>query len=275
MAPTSSSSKGANPAPNYTMSMNRIQAQMEAFLRPTHSFLPSRTPQQAPASGSATSSALPQPRTSTSAFSALASTSSARPPAVSAQTRNGTRSQARDVESLFAEDRAGDPNAGIGFGTSSSSRGKLSPDKQKDRETQILRGRLLGRKRGAVGSGNGGGLRRAEQESSDEEAGRSALGRAKKRARRDPEEYQSAAAVSRQSESEPGKAGGVEPQGLRKETVENEAAEEVEPGTSKGEDTALPNKDPPPDGLEGASEQKKKKKRKKQKRKNPVVVDGG
>ncbi|KAI1433195.1 hypothetical protein GGR50DRAFT_516722 [Xylaria sp. CBS 124048] len=164
MAP---STKGANPAPNYTVMMNRVQTQIEAQLRTVRSFLPSKPPTPA------------QTTTTTSSFSALASTS--RPtPSTATEAKLPVRRQ--NEENIFAESSGQDPNAGLGFGAIS----KRSSEKEKERGNQILRSRLLGRKRGAEdASGRTTRYRAGGEESSDDEAGRGGLGRAKKRARRD------------------------------------------------------------------------------------------
>ncbi|KAI0203119.1 hypothetical protein F4808DRAFT_458335 [Astrocystis sublimbata] len=173
MAP---SSKGANPAPDYTVTMNRVQTQLEAQLRIVRSFMPAARPpsQNNPPTTTATT-------TTSTSFSALSANSSS--------SHKPQQTQRHDAENLFAETtRAQDPNAGLGFGGTS----KRSSELAKERENQILRSRLLGRnaKRGLVGGGgggaSGGGMSRRRDSDSDEEPGRSGLGRAKKRARREP-----------------------------------------------------------------------------------------
>ncbi|KAI1201464.1 hypothetical protein F5X97DRAFT_22966 [Nemania serpens] len=199
MAP--SSSKGANPAPDYTVSMNRIQTRLEAQLRIVRGFMPARPPPT-----TTTSSTSPSTTTKpTPSFSSLAS----QPPNPNSNLNTTTASNPRSrsqpheaEENLFA---AQDPNAGLGFGSGGPRRAGERGEKggtARDRENQVLRSRLLGRKRGvaaaAAGDARGGTtFRQAEGEgSSDEEPGRSGLGRAKKRARRADADEDEVASVS-------------------------------------------------------------------------------
>ncbi|KAI1295795.1 hypothetical protein F5Y03DRAFT_300867 [Xylaria venustula] len=237
MAPTS---KGANPAPNYTEAMNRVQTQLEARMRIVRSFMPSRPPSHP-----------------TSTFSALASS---KPSTTSAAAR-----QTHDAESLFAETRAQDPNAGLGFGTSS----KKQREKEKERSDQLLRSRLLGRKRGAE-NGNSASLRRgAREESSDEEPGRSGLGRAKKRARREesPDEEKGEGGEQRREieQSIAGSEGLVSGLDNVGTAQPKESKDEDEDGDEdvdmKGAQNSVP------DGATSISDQNVKKRRKKRKKK--------
>ncbi|KAI0143027.1 hypothetical protein GGR57DRAFT_370491 [Xylariaceae sp. FL1272] len=160
-----STSKSANPAPDYTVLMNRVQSQFESQISSIRSMLPPRTsnstnPSTNPPNSSAT--------TTTSTFSSLTST----PTTTSNPTTSQNLARAK-AESLFTESSA-DPNTGLGFGTSAK-------PSHKERENQALRNRLIGRgrqtnKQGGIGTGR-------DKESSDEEEGRSALGRSKKRRR--------------------------------------------------------------------------------------------
>ncbi|KAI1364649.1 hypothetical protein F5Y08DRAFT_339407 [Xylaria arbuscula] len=209
MAP---STKGTNPAPNYTVAMNQVQTQIEAQLRIVRSFMPSsHPPALSLSSSSSTTTTATKP---TPSFSALASTSI--PSSKNPSLRQRTQQQQQDEESLFAETRAQDPNAGLGFGISSS---KRAAERAKERETQLLRSRLLGRKRGVGAAGNdaaGARRRRGEDDSSsDEEPGRSGLGRAKKRARVVPPREEEIArlqpeAVHGSEEEEPRKSGAAQ-----------------------------------------------------------------
>ncbi|KAI1210630.1 uncharacterized protein F4807DRAFT_54023 [Annulohypoxylon truncatum] len=170
-APTS---KGANPAPEFTVNMNRIQTQLEARLKAARPFLSSlsdsRTPKSNPDSGggsfSALSSSGPQPTTSRSSH----------PQSQSRSTAAEAAARRAAAEAEFAEDRNLDPKVGIGVVRSSSGN---SDTNGKDRNTAQLRGRLLG-KRGK--GGNEGAEKRwvRREDSSDEEAGRSGLGRVKR-----------------------------------------------------------------------------------------------
>ncbi|KAI2620247.1 hypothetical protein GGS26DRAFT_571664 [Hypomontagnella submonticulosa] len=166
---TTSSSKSAptgNPAPDFTVNMNRIQTQLEARLKAARSFLPSRSDLINTSSSSGSGSF--------SALSGSSNPSSARDAAA--------RRQAEEAE--FAEERGLDPNAGIGSGPARSG-GKGGENengsKGQDRETSRLRGRLLG-KRGRGGAADSEGQKKwvRREDSSDEEAGRSGLGRAKR-----------------------------------------------------------------------------------------------
>jgi hypothetical protein len=133
---------------------------------------------------------------------------------------------------------------------------------QKERETQILHKRLLGRKRGAEDRTT---MRRAEKhESSDEEAGRSGLGRAKKRARTDEpreeeEKDQPIAMDTGALDSKPEEAGSA---GSRDDVLGDDKAGEVVEGA-----TPLPGSSVP-DGPEDNPGQKKKKRKKKKKNKD-------
>ncbi|KAI3340293.1 hypothetical protein F4824DRAFT_452763 [Ustulina deusta] len=278
MAP---SSKGANPAPDYAVAMNRVQTQIEAQLRAVRSFMPPRAPPQA-ASPCSSSSTRPTP-----SFSALASASASastlpRPAASNSASRQRTQSQ--DGESLFAETRAQDPNAGLGFGASSKKRGS---EQARAREDQLLRSRLLGgRKRGAEDRT----LRRGTREggSSDEEAGRSGLGRAKKRARR--AESQEKAEDDGDGDEARGREETIQPviapevvgsagldkvgstqlrdDGLRNDELEAEEGEngDVDIDIRGAYGVASLHEDLVRDGAEDASEQKMKKRRKRKKR---------
>ncbi|KAI0518388.1 hypothetical protein F5B22DRAFT_59505 [Xylaria bambusicola] len=233
MAP---STKGTNPAPNYTVAMNQVQTQIEAQLRIVRSFMPSR----APPPNAQTATTKPTP-----SFSALA-TSTSKPSLLPRQ-----RAPKQDAESLFAETRAQDPNAGLGFGQSS----KRAAEREKERENQILRSRLLGRKRGAAPDASG--RTRHHGESSDEEPGRSGLGRAKKRARREESREEGEEGIGPELELE--KAGA-------KQVGEDSAANDEEETGDVNMKTGV--SDPAPDGAEGApAEGAKKRKRKKKNKK--------
>ncbi|KAI0454387.1 hypothetical protein F5B21DRAFT_235930 [Xylaria acuta] len=282
MAP---SSKGTNPAPNYAVTMNRVQTQIEARLRIVRSFMPSRS--AAPNTSSSTS----HPITGTSkppppSFSALASTSKPNPPNL--KSRQRTQEQDAAAESLFAETRAQDPNAGLGFRGSSKRSGEREKEKEKERENQILRSRLLGRKRGA---GDRTSSRRGERsDDDDEEPGRSGLGRAKKRARREESRESREEEEEEEEEEEKGGEAEILPPVTEPETLESansagkvgatqsmddglENATLEEEGEKDGRDVDVRDgqgvaADSVPNSSEGASEQKKSKKRKRKKRKN-------
>ncbi|TGJ85224.1 hypothetical protein E0Z10_g3552 [Xylaria hypoxylon] len=244
MAPPS---KGTNPAPNYTVAMNQVQTQIEAQLRIVRSFMPAR-----PAAADSTTSK-PTP-----SFSALASGK----PTVRRQT------QKQDEEALFTETRAEDPNAGLGFGASS----KRTSEREKERANHILRSRLLGRKRG-VEDASGRALRR--EESSDEEPGRSGLGRAKKRARREESREEEEEGTLQPIIGPKVLESELEKVGAKEDSLENDKLEEEDgdvnmrdtQGTTSLHDDSVPN------GAEDAPEQKKNKKRKKKKKKKAKSED--
>ncbi|KAI1461130.1 hypothetical protein F4805DRAFT_314225 [Annulohypoxylon moriforme] len=161
-ASTSTSSKGTNPAPDFTVNMNRIQTQFEASLKAVRSFLPSRSNLHS-AGGS---------------FSALSSSSSSGPQPSSTPQSQAALAESRRAaaEAEFAEDRNLDPNTGIGVVPITNN--KNGDASGRDRDTARLRGRLLGKRRK---DGEGAEKRWVRKEdSSDEEAGRSGLGRSKR-----------------------------------------------------------------------------------------------
>ncbi|KAI3323672.1 hypothetical protein HD806DRAFT_70452 [Xylariaceae sp. AK1471] len=262
MAP---SSKGTNPAPNYTVTMNRVQTQIEAQLRIVRSFMPSRPPVPAPAPTTAPNKSI------TPSFSTLASASTPKPPLLSTSTRKN------DEENLFAESRAQDPNTGLGFGASSTGSKTRNGDTatQKERETQVLRGRLLGRKRGAEDRTT---MRRAErQESSDEEAGRGGLGRAKKRARRDEpqeEEEERDQPITTEMGALESKLEDASATESKDDVLRNDKVEGGD-GDVRDEEGAAPLLDGSVSkGSEGNPEQKKKKRKKKKKKGNSKETEG-
>ncbi|KAI0425501.1 hypothetical protein F5Y09DRAFT_99799 [Xylaria sp. FL1042] len=274
MAPTS---KGVNPAPNYTVDMNRVQTHLEARLRIVRSFMPSRAPPQNTSSSLSTTSAKPTP-----SFSALASTSTS-----TSSARQRLQKHPDDEETLFAETRAQDPNAGLGFGAPS----KRSAEREKDRSDQILRSRLLGRKRrGGETKDASGRLLRRDESSDDEEPGRSGLGRAKKRVRR--EESPAEEQVDRQGKDGDGGGRDISHSITRSELPESElekigatqSKDEILRNGQSGEEkekeiigdadmrdvqgVASPPEDSVPGDVGDASEQQRKKRRKKKKKKD-------
>ncbi|KAI1349405.1 hypothetical protein F5Y01DRAFT_186940 [Xylaria sp. FL0043] len=273
MAP---SSKGVNPAPNYTVDMNRVQTQLEARLRIVRSFMPSRAPTSSSPSSSSSSSSSTATKP-TPSFSALASTStstSKAPPPSNSNSNPSTRQRHDDEDSLFTETRAQHPNAGLGFGAPA----KRSSEREKERSDQILRSRLLGRKRGAENNNkkDASGRRREVESSDDEEPGRSGLGRAKKRVRR--EESQEREARLGGDEEGDGEISSKVPEyelernGARADSLRNDEAGEDEKVNNEVEtrnvvqNIASPHEDSVPGGVGDASEQQKKKRRKKKKK---------
>ncbi|KAI5918788.1 hypothetical protein F4810DRAFT_556566 [Camillea tinctor] len=171
MPPTSK--KGANPAPDFTLHMNRIQSALEGNLKAAaRALLPAHARASNP-NPSSSSTSKPHGK-----FSSLAATSPSLP-------LSKTSPRATTDADEFAEDYSYgmDPNAGLGM---------VRPSKQPDvpesgagaGERGLVRGRgggyVLGKRRPGREPGH---WRREEHSSSDSEAGRGALGR-KKRARR-------------------------------------------------------------------------------------------
>ncbi|KAL7624352.1 hypothetical protein AAE478_005914 [Parahypoxylon ruwenzoriense] len=254
MAPTSkssvlSSSKGAatngNPAPDFAVNMNRIQMQLEARLKAARSFLPSRSDGGTPNSGGRS-------------FSALnATSSSATAPSRSQLQSRDARAAARAAEEAeFAEERGLDPNAGIGLIRTPAN--SAADGSGKDRDTARLRGRLLG-KRGR-GSGGDGQKWVRREDSSDEEAGRSGLGRAKKNGKRSRAEME-ADGRERREDSDHTKVN-LSPEPTN-EMPEMEGVDEA----SGAENSTFPCAGEEPGQPVG--EESSKKKRKKKKKKKP------
>lgn len=186
MAPTSS--KGSNPAPNFAMHMNRIQMSLDSHLSAAR-FLQQH---RATAASKAQSAKAPTAG-ATGAFSSLQSSSS--PNSNNTTSSQNTQSYQQDraarlaaEEAEFAEDRALDPNAGIGFAKPGRAPDVAGTKTARDRDDKMLRGRILGgRNRGDGSSGAAAAdkwRRRKDESSEDDEPGRSGLGRAKKKRRR-------------------------------------------------------------------------------------------
>ncbi|KAI1403761.1 hypothetical protein F4819DRAFT_190418 [Hypoxylon fuscum] len=177
MAPTSKSSAsgpkgtGANPAPDFTVNMNRIQMQLEARLKAARSFLPSRPD-------------LNSTKPNSGSFSALnASANPSAPQSLSREDSERAAARRKEEDAEFAEERGLDPNAGIGLSRSSAAAGANGSENARDRDTAQLRGRLLG-KRGRAGADGSAQKWQRKEESSDDEAGRSGLGRTKRNGKR-------------------------------------------------------------------------------------------
>ncbi|KAI1139492.1 hypothetical protein F5Y05DRAFT_324553 [Hypoxylon sp. FL0543] len=176
-SPSSKSTANANPAPDFTVNMNRIQTQFEAHLKAVRSFLP-------PRSHLNNNSANSNSNATSRSFSALSTSANPTDPKAQDATSAATAAARRAAqEAEFAEERALDPNAGLGH-VRAPAGNKNGNDAARDPETAKLRGRLLG-KRGSLGP-NGDGQQKwvRKDESSDEEPGRSGLGRAKKNGKR-------------------------------------------------------------------------------------------
>jgi hypothetical protein len=112
-----------------------------------------------------------QSKSSTSGFSSLAQSTAAADKPVS----NGIVSKSREEEDrLFEQDRALPPNAGIGFVEERKAGERVG----KGKEEKMLRGRLLGKR----GEGKDkGGERKRYVDESEEEEGRSGLGKKKRK----------------------------------------------------------------------------------------------
>ncbi|KAJ1338231.1 hypothetical protein MN608_01089 [Microdochium nivale] len=208
MAPptSSTSNKGSNPAPDFALFMNKIQmgldsatsslpflqqhrAKAATFIRPNST--PATQESKAPSiSAGGTFSSLQKQQQQQHQTDGAGSSTGARPLHRQQDADRLARLAAEEAE--FADDRASDANAGVGFARPRGL-GLHQPGQQqgsaRDRDTKALRGRLLGGRRGAQlssrdeANGNSSYNRRKKYgggESSDDEPGRSGLGRAKK-----------------------------------------------------------------------------------------------
>ncbi|KAI2611546.1 uncharacterized protein GGS25DRAFT_200844 [Hypoxylon fragiforme] len=168
MAPTTSTSKSAinaNPAPDFSVQMNRIQMRLDKGSRAP--FL-SRSGLH-----SANASPGPGPRNNKS-FSSLNTAGATQAPTTTTTTPSRSRNPIEEEEAGL------DLHVGIGIVRASKSSSAAEASGKQDRDTARLRGRLLG-KRGRGGAADGAGQKWVRREdSSDEEAGRGGLGRAKR-----------------------------------------------------------------------------------------------
>ncbi|XDG02983.1 hypothetical protein ABKA04_002598 [Annulohypoxylon sp. FPYF3050] len=251
MAPPTkpSSSKGINPAPDFTVNMNRIQTQLEARMKAVRSFLPSRSNLQTPNSNSSAGGS----------FSALSSSG----PQPSSHTSSTPQSLAADsakrraaAEAEFAEDRNLDPNVGIGVVRATSGNGETNG---RDRDTARLRGRLLGKR----GKGSEGAEKRwvRKEESSDEEAGRSGLGRTKRSVKRSRTEMESENREEEVAEAIPPEVKAVE------EISEKDGQDGDVNGDTENSIPKSTEVEPSAPTTEGNSKKRRKKKKKKSKNK--------
>ncbi|KAI0850184.1 hypothetical protein F5Y00DRAFT_233831 [Daldinia vernicosa] len=265
MAPTSTSTSKAaptgNPAPDFTVTMNRIQTQLEARMKAARAFLPSRSDLNNASSSSSSSSS------GSGSFSALGGSSSTSNPQT--QSRDAAARRAAE-EAEFAEERGLDPNAGIGL-----TRGPATGNENTsgtDRDTARLRGRLLG-KRGRNGAGTDGQQKWVRKEdSSDEEAGRSGLGRAKRSGKRSRAEMETQQQSSDHVESAIPSEQGADMNGTKAQVSHTNSPKD---GTETlvAEPSAAPEIEPnqPP----SEESPKKKRKRKKKKKARDGTGTGG
>ncbi|KAH8907073.1 hypothetical protein BR93DRAFT_927930 [Coniochaeta sp. PMI_546] len=152
-------------APNMSQILNRISLGLAKHERILQTL--KRPPQP-------TTPSTAQSKSTTSGFSSLAQPTA---PSNKPGSANGVVSASREEEDrLFEQDRALPPNAGIGF----VEERKAGEREGKGREDKMLRGRLLG-KRG--GGKDKGAERKRYVDESEEEEGRSGLGKKKKRRR--------------------------------------------------------------------------------------------
>ncbi|OTB05425.1 hypothetical protein M426DRAFT_319963 [Hypoxylon sp. CI-4A] len=270
MAPTSksttASSKSAangNPAPDYTLNMNRIRTQMEARIKAFRTSFPSRSDLPNTNNNTSTSTAGP--------FSTLSSGAPTSTPQSRSQSQpQSLEARRKELEAEFAEEQGLDPNAGIG--TIRASKSSAENGSGNDRETARLRGRLLG-KRGANGAFGDKGQQKwmRKEESSDEEAGRSGLGRSKrngkKRSRAEAEDDEGADRGVVRGDSMPDiSMSGVDGTPAQDEgTDEHEDDAENAAVKSGGEDES---KEPTSEG------NPKKKRKRSKKKKSKKQVDG-
>ncbi|KAI1388312.1 uncharacterized protein F4822DRAFT_241875 [Hypoxylon trugodes] len=266
MAPPTKSStsaiKGVNPAPDFTLAMNRIQTQFEARTKLLRNALPKPRPDsQIQTNSSSTTKSF-------SALSANTPSSTTQPQSRSSSTTAEAHRRAQEAE--FAEDRNLDPNAGLGLFPRVS-----AAESGRNGETAKLRRRLLG-KRGRAGDDTGQYKRaRKEESSEDEEAGRSGLGRAKrntngrKRAR---------AEVSNRDEEQKGDDNSVKSVAPPEVTMTSaeETADHGDADDSLAGGLDTPPSKPPGDAESNATttEEKPKRKRKKKKKKPKTKTDG-
>ncbi|OTA54942.1 hypothetical protein K449DRAFT_191971 [Hypoxylon sp. EC38] len=286
MAPTSTSTSSAskntvnaNPAPDFTVNMNRIQTQFEAHLKAVRAFLPSRSDLNNTSSSSgANPNPNPNPTSSSTgkSFSALStSANSTVPQSRDAPSATAARRAAQEAE--FAEEQALDPNAGLGHVRAPGGSNKNGNDGGgKDPETARLRGRLLGKRGRVAGADVDGQQKRVRKdESSDEEPGRSGLGRAKRIEKRSRAEMEDDGDGAKQDDGVP-----VEtdtPPEVKVAAVE-EAQESID--SANGPDEAvenatfeLPGEDEPNGHVAEGNSKKKRKKKKKKKSKDKTGDD--
>ncbi|RYP05002.1 hypothetical protein DL765_009984 [Monosporascus sp. GIB2] len=276
---------GGNPTPDFAATMNKIQLLWDARSRVATASLHSSSSSRTNTNNTTT------PKTSGGAFSSLtsATSSSATQGADQAALR---RRRLEEEEAAFAEERALDPNAGIGARSSTKSDANAVA---RDREDRMLRGRLLG-KRGRAADGSSGPARGAaekyarDDDGDDEEPGRSGLGRVKKR--RVHQETETEAKVEGdENENQKGEVhmkanrGGAVEEGMP-DAAGDEKAEEVrrDDGTEDGADGGEAGDNSgavggrPEEGdnrgqedAERGAASKKKKKRKKKKKKSQAA----
>ncbi|RYP60606.1 hypothetical protein DL769_008036 [Monosporascus sp. CRB-8-3] len=283
---------GGNPAPNFAATMNKIQLLWDSRSRVAAASLRS-------SSRTNTNNAT-TPKTAGGAFSSLTSTASASANQGDDQAALRRR-RLEEEEAAFAEERALDPNAGIGTRSSTNSNASAVA---RGREDGMLRGRLLG-KRGRAADGSSGPARGAaekyarDDDDEDEEPGRSGLGRAKKgRVHRETEA--GAEVEGNENENENGEVhmkanvGGAM-EGIPDAAGDENAEEALVAGKGEGEDRGDDVTEDGADGskaggdssavgrrplegdrrgqedAEGAAASKKKKKRKKKKNKSQAA----
>ncbi|KAI8963368.1 hypothetical protein F5Y11DRAFT_150106 [Daldinia sp. FL1419] len=267
---SASTSKGAptgNPAPDFNVNMNRIQMQLEARMKAARAFLPSRSDLNNPSASSSGGS-----------FSALSSNSgSSNPYTQSKEAAAAAAARRAAEEAEFAEERGLDPNVGIGLNRSSAAKDENVSGA--DRETARLRGRLLGKK-GRDGTGTNDQNKWVRKEdSSDEEAGRSGLGRAKRnsgkrtRAEMETQEESGDPVSSATPASAPASALPTEPKASNAHADGGTEARDAYPHHPKhGTETAVPEpaimSPPKPDSNHPPSQENPNKKRKKKKKKS-------
>ncbi|KAI1333942.1 hypothetical protein F5Y15DRAFT_319201 [Xylariaceae sp. FL0016] len=188
MAPPS---KGANPAPGHTVDMNRIATRLDLFARKIA--LPSLGVASSSTTASTSTSDARTSTTSSGGFSSLTPTSTSttttttktRTPYTTPAPGSESATQAAEraaQQSSLTHDRNQDPNAGLGIGGPPDSSSTAN-----DRPSSQLRARLLGKRRPETDDSKFRRKRRDRDATSDEddEPGRGALGRSKKRARRE------------------------------------------------------------------------------------------
>ncbi|KAK8025168.1 hypothetical protein PG990_002991 [Apiospora arundinis] len=172
-----STKKGANPAPDYTTMFNSIELLQAARSRKALSSSSASFSQRRAAQQQALTTATTKPAAAATATgkstATIAKSSAARTAALLAQ----AKAEEADLDRLAMDD----DNAGVGLHGGAP---KTAEQLARMREDRKLASRLLGKKRRAD-EAKGQRMRGEDHPSSDDEPGRSGVGRAKKKVRRD------------------------------------------------------------------------------------------
>ncbi|KAK7920384.1 hypothetical protein PG985_008406 [Apiospora marii] len=271
MAGPTTTKKGANPAPDYQSTFNSIELLTSSR---TRNFLLSST-SASHTKMRAAQQQQPTPTTKPSSSNATKPTSAAKTAALLAQ----AKAEEADLDRLAMDD----DNAGVGLHGPGS--GKTAEQVAKMREDRKLATRIMGKKRRAE-EARSQRMRGEDAASSDDEPGRSGVGRAKKRVRRGDgttttTTTPAAAVVAGKTTTVNGDGDGDVDTDMKDEGEEAAAVVAKTPGESIGEDkeadgddheketgTAAGDQQKVIDGSNpGAEAQPKKKRKKKNKKK--------